>query len=71
MTNTYRPLRRPASMVTLPNGIKWDFVAAPWDLAHVRTDIPRGDTRFGLIATDRLLTTEECESFELKYERFA
>ena len=70
MNNTYRPLRRPASMVSLPAGVAWSFVAAPWDLAHVRTDLPRGDTRFGLIATDRALTAEECESYELKHERF-
>jgi hypothetical protein len=71
MTHTYRPLRRPASMVTLPTGLSWEFVQAPWDLAHIRTDIPRGDTRFGLIATTRPLTADECEAFELKYERFA
>lgn len=69
--NAYRPLRRPASMVTLPAGVTWSFVQAPWDLAHVRPDLPRGETRFGLIATDRVLTTEECEAFELKCERFA
>lgn len=71
MTNTYRPTIRPASMVTLPSGVKWEFSQAPWDIAHIRTDIPRCDSRYGLIVTDRQLTTEECEQFSLKYERFA
>jgi hypothetical protein len=66
MMNLYRPLLRPASMVTLPAGIRWEFVQAPWDLAHVRTDLPRSESRHGVIATDRALTADECEAFSLK-----
>lgn len=66
MANTYRPMIRPASFCTLPRGVKWEFVEAPWDIAHVRTDIPRCETRHGLIATDRPLTADECEQFSLK-----
>ena len=66
MENIYRPLLRPASFCTLPRGVVWSYVQAPWDLAHIRTDIPRGETRHGLIQTDRALTPDECEQFELK-----
>jgi hypothetical protein len=66
MPNTYRPTIRPASMVALPPGVRWEFVEAPWDIAHVRTDLPRCETRYGLISTDRPLTAEECEHFELR-----
>ena len=66
LPHTYRPLLRPASMVTLPRGIKWEFVAAPWDIAHIRTDIQRAPTRHGIIATDRRLTEEELADFALE-----
>jgi hypothetical protein len=66
MANTYRPTIRPAAMVSLPAGVKWEFIQAPWDIAHVRIDLPRCDTRYGLIATDRPLTADECEHFSLK-----
>ncbi len=63
---TYLPRLRPASFATLPAGIKWEYVAAPWDLAHVRTDIPRAANRHGIIRTDRPLTAEERERFDLE-----
>lgn len=63
--NTYRPIFRPASMVSLPRGVKWEFVTAPWDIAHLRSDLPRGETRYGMIRTDRPLTAEEREQFSL------
>lgn len=62
---TYRPTIRPASMATLPAGVKWEFVEAPWDIAHIRADLPRSSTRHGLIATERRLTKEECARFDL------
>ena len=65
MANTYRPMLRPASMVTLPSGVAWEFVQAPWDLAH-GLDLPRSDNRYGVIATARPLTVDECEAFSLK-----
>ena len=64
----YRPLLRPASFATLPRGLGWTYETAPWDLAHRRTDLPRGETRHGTIATDRPLTADECESFDLRAE---
>ena len=63
---TYRTKVRPASTSTLPQGIKWEFVAAPWDLAHIRTDMPRAENRYGIIKTDRALTAEELAHFEIE-----
>jgi hypothetical protein len=65
-TNRYRPMIRPASMVTLPAGIRWEFVEAPYDLAHMRPDLPVSANRYGVIATDRSLTMDEREAFSLK-----
>lgn len=39
--NRYRPMARPATFATLPAGLRWEYVEAPWDLAHVRSDLPR------------------------------
>ena len=64
--HTYRPMMRPASMVTLPAGVKWEFVEAPWDIAHMRMDLPRSSHRFGMISTDRRLTEDEIEHFDLR-----
>jgi hypothetical protein len=57
---------RPASMVSLPVGIKWEFVEAPHDIAHLRADLPVSANRHGVIATDRPLTMEEREHFSLR-----
>ena len=65
-TNRYRPMIRPASMVTLPSGIRWAFVEAPHDIAHLRQDLPVSENRYGVIETDRPLTMEEREQFALK-----
>ena len=61
--NTYRPILRPASFATLPSGIKWEYVELPWDSR--RTDLPRCNTRYGIISTDRRLTENERISFDL------
>jgi hypothetical protein len=63
--NTYRTTLRPASVTTLPPGVKWEFLEAPWDLAHIRTDLPRSAHRYGVFLTDRRLTDEEREHFDL------
>ena len=66
MDTTYKVLLRPASSFTLPKGIRWDYVAAPWDLAHIRNDIPRAENRHGVIGTDRQLTANEIAQFDLE-----
>ncbi len=64
--NTYRPLLRPASRFTLPAGIAWDYVEAPAmeGLAN-RPNLPRSSYRYGVIRTDRPLTADERERFDL------
>ena len=62
----YKPVHRPAGTHTLPRGIDWRYCEAPPDLAHRRPDIPPSVHRYGIIATDRALTAEECEHFSLE-----
>lgn len=62
----YAPLLRPAGFATLPHGLQWEYVEAPWDLAHIRSDLPRSDHRHGVIETARPLTLEEREHFDLR-----
>jgi hypothetical protein len=57
---------RPASFSTLPSGVKWEYVEAPPDIAHKRPDLPRSTHRYGVIATERKLTPEERERFDLQ-----
>jgi hypothetical protein len=64
----YIPLLRPASSFTLPKGLAWDYVEAPtarcWCAA--RPGIPLSTHPYGVIATRRPLTAEECEHFDLE-----
>ena len=66
MEHTYKMLLRPASFCTLPRGVKWDYVQAPWSLAHRRLDIPRASNEHGIISTDRRLTEQERADFDLE-----
>lgn len=62
--NRYAPLLRPAS--ALPTSIRWEYIEAPWDLAHLRMDLPRSENRHGLISTSRALTPDELAHFGLR-----
>ena len=64
--NTYRPLLRPAGYSTLPDGLEWDYVEMPPDLAANRPDVPRSSYRYGIIRTARPLTTDEMRRFDLQ-----
>lgn len=64
MQYRYRPMLRPASRWTLPEGIHWTYVEAPWDLT-TRDDLPRSIYRYGIIAVDRELTEDEQDRFDL------
>jgi hypothetical protein len=64
--NLYRPLLRPASFCTLPKGVKWEYVEVPSDIAHNRPDLPVSRPRYGAISTDRPLTPDEREHFDLQ-----
>jgi hypothetical protein len=62
----YRPTLRPASGGGVPAGVRWDYVEAPamHGLAN-RPDLHLSPFRYGVICTDRKLTSEECSHFDL------
>lgn len=62
----YIPRLRPAGRATLPAGVQWGFLKAPAieGLAN-RPDLPRSRHPYGEIYTDRALTLEECDRFDL------
>lgn len=62
--NTYKTLLRPASTFTLPRGVRWEFVEAPFEGVN-RPDLPRSQHRYGVISTDRPLTQEEQSHFDI------
>jgi len=63
----YRSLYRPPHFAALPKGLVWDYVEAPAidPMIAVRRGLPLSRHRFGVIATERMLTPEELESFDL------
>lgn len=66
MKYRYRPLLRLPGFATLPPGVVWEYVQMPPDLAHLRPELPRSEHRFGIIATHRALSAEECEQYSLE-----
>jgi len=67
MANTYISPYRPFGFATLPRKVTYVYVEAPHNLAHVLTDLPRSDHRHGVILTSRELTSEECDTFQLRH----
>lgn len=65
MKNLYRPLYRHASFCTLPQGVAWEYAEAPRG-DYLMPHIPRSNFPFGIIATARKLTEEECKTYELE-----
>lgn len=65
-THYYIPRLRPASHATLPAGVRWGYHCAPaiYGIAH-RPDLPQSRHPYGEIFTDRALTLEECDRFDL------
>lgn len=55
----YKPLWRPVTFATIPRGLAWDYVEAPDANVAVRRGLPLSKHLFGIIKTNRLLTTEE------------
>jgi len=60
----YRPILRPAGFATLPRGLKGDYTEIPAFLKGKR-DLPVSAHPHGVIATDRALTADEMERFDL------
>jgi hypothetical protein len=50
---------------TLPSRLAFDLVEVPWDMAHLRMDLPKGDRRFGVFTTERPLTEDELRTYEI------
>lgn len=61
----YAVLLRPASTHTLPK-VGWDYVAAPAPIAAKRGLPVSTDYPHGIIETERALTAEEIEHFDLR-----
>lgn len=61
----YRPMLRPAAGCTLPS-IVWEYAEMPANMAHLRADIPCSRHLYGVIATMRRLTVDECARFDLQ-----
>lgn len=65
----YRMIYRPASTFTLPRGLRWDYVETPKNdtgIQQRRGELPVSQHPFGVIETDRPLTTDELASFEVE-----
>lgn len=63
----YRPRFRPAGYATLPPGVVWHYVEAPpCDYLPSLVGVPVSRHRYGVIATDRELTSDEIKTFELE-----
>ena len=65
--NYYRPLYRPAHFSAMPKGVAWDYVEAPASdpMIAIRRKLPLSRHPYGIISTERALTREELEQYEL------
>jgi hypothetical protein len=60
----YRTVIRPVGFGGLPHGVKWEYVEAPRSLT-TRPDLPCSDYTYGVFTTDRPLTREELDRFDI------
>jgi hypothetical protein len=56
---------RPASFCTLPEGVRWSYVEAPFYLVDRLPDLPVSGHNHGVIETDRELTAKELDHFDI------
>jgi hypothetical protein len=67
MTNFYRTTLRPIFGGGVPPGVKWELVEAPADGSLTkRPDLPRSKHRYGVFTTDRPLTQDEMQHFDIE-----
>lgn len=65
-TNLYRTTIRPAHGGGVPAGLRWEYIEAPAMHGLVnRPDLPVSQHRYGVIRTERPLTVEEREHFDI------
>jgi hypothetical protein len=64
----YRPMYRDAYVSAFPSDVKWDYVEAPAGdpMIAVRRGLPLSRHQFGIIATNRRLTSAEREEFQMQ-----
>ena len=64
----YASAYRPISTFTLPRYVTYELVTRPWDGYEARVDLKRAPApwRYGTFTTDRPLTEEELEHFDIK-----
>jgi hypothetical protein len=69
MANLYATTLRPAGGGGVPPSVRFTYVNAPWDgRLYYGIDgiaVPTGAYRYGVVATDRPLTAEELDHFDI------
>ena len=64
----YRPMYRDAYASAFPSDVKWDYVEAPASdpMISIRRGLPPSRHQFGIIATNRRLTPQERNEFQME-----
>ena len=65
----YRMLFRPPGFESLPSGLRWEYTAVPFSMAHLRPDLPTCQHPHGEFTTDRPLTEAELNSYQIEVVR--
>jgi hypothetical protein len=63
--NLYRTTLRPAGFGGLPQGVTYQYVETPSDGSVNLPSIPVSRLRYGVIKTDRPLTADEMQHFDI------
>lgn len=61
----YRTRYRPPSTSTLPDGVVWTLVEVGFDERHLRPDLPVTRHTYPAFTTNRPLTAEEMDRFDI------
>lgn len=64
----YRPMYRDAYASAFPSDVTWDYVEAPASdpMISIRRGLPLSRHQFGIIATNRRLTSQERNEFQME-----
>lgn len=67
LSRVYATMLRPVGAATLPEGLIWEYVTAPRDLAHHRPDlVALGAYPHGTFRATRRITCDDLDPFELR-----
>ena len=61
----YRTVIRPPAFGGIPHGVRWEYVEAPANGSPAPADLPRSQYYYGVFKTDRPLTREEMDRFDI------